>query len=112
MIDRHNDDRPTFKRTPEQYWLALVQELMEVHEALGTEELGQELADVLIILESLAQATGIDLETETRDKLAFNCVRYPAKDFQTGDYRETRKRIKSGPDYQRIKKEFYSIPKE
>ncbi|MFI8942700.1 MazG nucleotide pyrophosphohydrolase domain-containing protein [Streptomyces syringium] len=64
-------------------------ELAEAFDAWrkGESSLGEELADVLLYLVALAQMNGVDLEGETRRKLAINA----AREYRTGSNGTLRK---------------------
>lgn len=53
-----------------------------------------ELADIVIFSLTLANQMGLDVDEIVRTKIAYNHARYPAKDFQEGDYEEARQRGK------------------
>ena len=108
IIENFNEDRPAMLRDIPTLLGALMNEVEEAMEAEG-EELGRELADILIFVYTIAQWAGIDLESETREKIALNHIRYPASNFQEGDYWDIRKQIKSNPEYPRLLKDFYEI---
>lgn len=87
-----------------------VDELDEAHQNGDREEVGRELADVLLYTLALAGIYGINLEEEVLEKVAFNLTRYQSKYFNNGlSYDEARKIVKE--DEKTWKKEFYSIPK-
>jgi hypothetical protein len=53
-----------------------------------------EVADLVIFTITLANQMGLDVDEIVRTKIAYNHARYPAKDFQKGDYNEARLRGK------------------
>lgn len=111
IIEAFNEDRPAMIRDIPTLLGALSQEVKEAMEATDKEELARELADILIFTYTIAQWAGVDIEEEAREKISFNHCRYPAKDFQEGDYWEIRKRIKHGKEYYATYRDFYSIEK-
>ena len=108
LIENFNQDRPVFSVDVITLIGMLQDEVDELKEAEG-KEVARELSDVMILVYTIAQWAGIDLEAEVREKVAWNHVRFNAKDFQEGDYFETRKQIKSSKEYEQLKKEFYEI---
>ena len=74
----HNNERLAAKLSIE---AAEVQELFEWGKAPDKIRLAEELADVRIVLEYLANDNGIDLDQAIEDKLVKNAVKYPIKDY-------------------------------
>jgi NTP pyrophosphatase (non-canonical NTP hydrolase) len=54
-------------------------------------EVGEEMADVLLYVLSLANALGMDMATTVHEKMKKNRVKYPAEKFQGYYYRPVRK---------------------
>lgn len=106
IIDAHDHPHTLIK--------LLKDELKELEMALSThdrQEIGAELADVVIFLHTLSQYFHIHLPTEVAEKVAFNMTRYTASLFQ-GDlpYEQARRLAKT--DEHIRKRDFYAIPKE
>lgn len=103
IIENFVEDRPTMKANnsdPGRMAELLTGEVNEALEVLDNpKELGKELADVLWFVVTMAHLKGIDIEKEVRDKAAYNSIRYPAGEFQRGDYQETYTRLKSESKY-------------
>jgi hypothetical protein len=69
-------------------------ELHLAHRQGDVNEISSEAADVLIFLYAYASEMGFNLDEAVKTKLALNQARYPAKDFQSGDYQEKRTKCK------------------
>lgn len=84
-----------------------VDELIEAYPNGDNKDIAQELADVFIFAITLANILGVDVDSEVREKMAANMIRYQAKLFQEGNYQEIRREVKliDKP----ILKEFYSL---
>lgn len=109
-------DRPILDAHDQPHTLIrlLKNEIKELKQALSDgdrQEIGAELADVVIFLYTLSQYLHIHLPTEVAEKVAFNMTRYTASLFQ-GDlpYEQARRLAKT--DEHIRKRDFYAIPKE
>jgi hypothetical protein len=92
--------RPLMQLNRDNSWMiqALRDELTELEEVIEGEDIHaieSEMADVIIFMLSLASNKGIDLMQATREKIASNFLRYPAVEFQEGDYQEQRQKCKA-----------------
>lgn len=85
-IHRFNEERGWLKyHDPRSLTLAMAEELGEIARlvawedvtALSPQELGSELADLLIYALSFANAVGVDAESIVADKLSINRRRFP-----------------------------------
>lgn len=98
MVRDFTDDRPTMKennQSTDRMIELLQQEMDEIKEVLDDpEHLARELVDSIFFIMTIANLKDIDLESEFREKVAYNMVRYEARFFQDGDYDESRKRVK------------------
>lgn len=63
-------------------WVENSESLARCMEPARKQALGEELADVLCYLLSLANAVDLDLSTAMRQKLVKNAKKYPAEDFR------------------------------
>ena len=109
MIGDFIEDRPIMQennRIPGRIIQLLLNEVNEFVEVAGTDKQNEELADIVFFVCSIANIYGIDLEKEVREKTAVNHMRYPAVEFQEGDYYEVYSRLKE--EGRKVKEEFYS----
>jgi len=73
----------------------------------------QEASDVGLFLMAVFRLLDADMLVEIREKNAFNSIRYPASQFQQGDYQDTYQRLKESAKRRRLREEFYApIPRE
>lgn len=120
-VDSWLKDRPTMElnNTPVQILHLLCAEVGELCEAGGTQtntelkqnkEFHRELADVLLFTLSLFRQLGVDPVEETMDKVAFNMLRYPAKDYQETPFEEAMAMNRERTSMIGLKGEFYKSP--
>lgn len=97
------EDRPVIKSNNnlETLQTLLKQEVEEFEESPDPTE----LSDIIIYALSIANLMGWDMDEEVREKIALNHLRFQAKDFQDGDYGESRKISKDNE--REIIEEFY-----
>lgn len=118
----HNwvEDRPTMKEnncngyTLFELLAGEVGELLEAMQSKNHEEMKVdeefigELADVGLYYISILNMLGLDMNEICRDKCAYNNLRYPAKDYQNGDFHEAmawnRLRVKR----EKLKEQYYA----
>ncbi|MEK0325939.1 MAG: hypothetical protein QQN63_09575 [Nitrosopumilus sp.] len=111
MVKDWVEDRPTLKEnnTLEQVFFLLSQEMDEVEGVLHDRELiKSELPDLLFFLLTLANIHGIDLETEFREKVSLNILKYIHQLFADDsgfNYYEAKQIVKENEG--EVKKEFY-----
>ena len=86
-----------------------VDELVEAHPNGDNYEIEQELADVFIFAFTLANILKVDVETVVKEKMGYNQARYPAFEFQEGDYTEARERCRDWVKDTNFKEVFVSI---
>ena len=99
------DDRPTMKEANTlPFLLRLLRQEIDEFEESPT---GDEMADILIFSLTIANLMGIDADAEVREKIAFNLTRYQARYFQSGNYEESRQKVKE--EEKAWKDDFYSI---
>ena len=93
-LDNYLKDRPTMEENnsdPQRVFELLMGEIAELNEAILTGHLiAPEMADVAIFLITLASNFDINLEKEIMTKIGRNMAKYPASEFQEGDYTEAR----------------------
>lgn len=112
MLLDFSEDRPSLKEnnTPLNLVDLTANEILEVKKAIESgdlQEIGQELADVVIFIGSIANVYGIDLTQEILTKVAYNIARYSAKDFDGSiPYEEARLRGKAREKW--VKPMFYN----
>ena len=101
------EGRPTMLANNSDIKVVLQLLLGEVHEAIESDEneLPSELADVMLFLLTAFQVLGEDPFEHTREKSAYNHLRYEHVLFQSGDFNENRKKIKAKEG--EYKAEFY-----
>jgi NTP pyrophosphatase (non-canonical NTP hydrolase) len=112
LVGRFLQDRRTMledNQKPCRMVELLKSEADEACEAVGTGELAQELVDVIWFALAMAAMSGIDIESEFKDKAAYNTSRYVASEFQDGDYKEAYDRLKAEAKRE-WKSTFYQIP--
>lgn len=112
LVGRFMQDRPTMyedNSRPCRMVDLLKGEADEACEAMGTDELGQELVDVIWFCLAMAHMYQIDIEGEFKDKAAYNTSRYIASEFQDGDYKEAYDKLKAEAKRE-WKATFYQIP--
>lgn len=114
MVRNWLEDRPTMKvqNTFENVVDLLrgeVDELVDAHPNGDNKDIAQEMADVVIFALTLANLLGVDVDSEVREKLAYNQTRYQSKDFQTGDYNEARDKSREWVKENNWKQTFYDI---
>jgi dCTP diphosphatase len=63
-------------------WLDSEEELRLVEDSSRLEQLGAELADIVIYALSFANSVGLDVTTAVLDKLASNEKRYPESEYR------------------------------
>lgn len=98
---RIGPEQNSFKR-----FSMMVDEVMELHDALqqgDRKHIGQELADVFILLVSIADHYGLDMAEEWSKKVNRNSYKYPMLEFdklveQGMTYDEARKHLKNSWD--------------
>lgn len=87
-----------------------VDELKEAHVNGDNKDIAQEVADVFIFAYTLANILGVDVDTEVREKIAYNMTRYTAGNFQQGEYAESRDESRDWVKDTHWKQLFYDIP--
>lgn len=87
-----------------------VDELKEAHVNGDNKDIAQEVADVFIFAYTLANILGVDVDTEVREKIAYNMSRYTADNFQQGEYAEGRDKSRDWVKDTHWKQLFYDIP--
>lgn len=93
----------------------LANEVVELHDAMlvythnptpeQRKQVLQEASDVGLFLMAIFRMLNADMLEEIMEKLSYNSIRYPAAQFQDGDYKQTHRRLKKRQP--KIKKEFY-----
>jgi NTP pyrophosphatase (non-canonical NTP hydrolase) len=87
--------------------LGEVDELKDAHMNGDNKDMAQEVADVFIFAYTLANILGVDVDSEVREKVAYNMSRYTAGDFQDGDYKEDRDKSRAWVHDTLWKDKFY-----
>lgn len=87
--------------------LGEVDELKDAHVNGDNKDIAQEVADVFIFAYTLANILGVDVDTEVREKIAYNMTRYTAGNFQKGDYKEARDQSRAWVQDTMWKDKFY-----
>lgn len=80
-IENHMSSTINPETTLDQTWGYLQEEMIELHEALGTgdrKKIASEIPDVIIFMSKIANHFGIDLEEAISMKLARNGEKYQA----------------------------------
>lgn len=88
MQDAFQLDRPVMRIAddlPHLFHL-MRQEVDEAEAEIGNEKIRTELADIGILLLTMASRAGVNLGDEIAEKMARNILKYEAKDFQDGEY--------------------------
>lgn len=86
-----------------------VDELVEAHPNGDNKDIAQEVADVFIFALTLANLLGVDVDTEVREKIAYNHTRYNAKTFAELPYAEARQTSRDWVKDTHWKETFYAI---
>lgn len=113
MIGDFLEDRPAMKANNNfenvvQLMLDEVEELKGAHINGDNKDIAQEVADVFIFAITLANILGVDIESEIREKVAYNHTRYTAADFSKGDYDQARETSRLWVQNTMWKEQFYS----
>jgi len=87
-----------------------VDELVEAHPNGDNKDIAQEVADVFIFALTLANLLGVDVDSEVREKIAYNHTRYNAKTFVELPYTEAREQSRDWVKNTHWKQLFYDIP--
>jgi len=87
-----------------------VDELVEAHPNGDNKDIAQEVADVFIFALTLANLLGVDVDSEVREKIAYNHTRYNAKTFVELPYTEAREQSRDCVKNTHWKQLFYDIP--
>lgn len=104
VMEAHDQD----KRSISILLGAETDELIDAVKTGDQKSIATELADVYWFLLKAADVFGVDLDAELAEKCARNHLKYPASEFQSGDYDEVVSKLKVAWMRSEGDKQFYS----